>query len=136
MDLKTDARRDSVGAGGYRIRASVQTDDCQDKVRFDAAGWFTLASNRDIRDLHNKGYRGDPADALAYHADEKENNKAVQRLFRYLKVYRPRTIDRPPRIIGFEVIVNPADVFNWLNEHNPELAAALFDGIEPANRSC
>lgn len=134
MDRKTHARRESIGSGGYRIRAIATTDDQQYKARWDAEGWFLQAKDEHIVDLHADGYLGGLADALACFAQEQEGDKGLTKLFRYLTVWKPRTADRS--IIGFEVRVNVADVFHWLAAHRPNLAVVLFPDGEPEFKEC
>lgn len=134
MDQDTMDDRAKTGPGGYRIRAVVWSDDNQKRFRFDASGWFAKATDADIAELHAASYQNDPADALAYHAHEEERNKGIANLFRYLTVYKPRRPDLST--IGFEVRVNPADVYHWLNENRPDLCRALFPDGQPENVRC
>lgn len=122
-------------ASGYQIRAVAKTDDNQHRVRFDAAGWFAAASEADAVAMHAAGYRGADADAVAYLIHDADPKKSpLKRLFGYLNAYKPRTAAMA--IIGFEVVINPADVFRWLTDHRPALAAALFPGGAPESRRC
>lgn len=127
-------RRESVAASGYKIRATVRTDDFLKHARFDAAGWFDQATDDAIRELHEAGYRGEAADALAHFAHEQEDCKTVGGLFRYLTVYKPRRRDRG--IIGFEVAVNPFDVYYHLRDRRAALCLLLFPNGEPEFRTC
>jgi len=130
MDNTITEDRAKTGPGGYRVRAVIWSDDNQKRFRFDASGWFLQASDADIADLHAASYHNDPADALAYFAHE-AGNKGVANLFRYLTVHRPRRLDLT--IVGFEVRVNPADVFHFLNDTRPDLCRVLFpDGVPKA----
>lgn len=122
-------RRESIGAGGYRIRALAVSDDGQHKARWNAEGWFLQASDGDIAHLHASKYQGDAADTLAYFAQEQEGDKGITRMFKYLTVWRPKTLDG--MIVGFEATVNAADVFHWLAANRSEMAAALFPDGEP-----
>lgn len=132
-DTTTSGRRASVGAGGYKIRAKAKTDDGQHSARWDAAGWFAQAADDDIADLHAVGYKGDEADELAYYAHETEGNKGLATIFKYLSVYKPRTPNG--YIVGFEVVLNPLDVFNYLKTARPDLCRSLFRD-EPEFREC
>jgi hypothetical protein len=135
MDKTTASRRTATGSNGFQIRGLVWTDDQQRRCRFDAAGWFATAYNEDIAELHAADYRGAPADTLAYFAHEQERNKAIAVLFRYLTVYKPRN-RHTGSIIGFEVTLNPFDVYHYLKDKRPELCDALFPNGEPEFRTC
>ena len=98
------------------IRANVHTDDWHYDVDFDATAWFEQASDQEIIELADCGWRGDyPADAVAeFMAD---HNNQIQRLFDYLS-HDPRTGKDP---IGFECSVNEGDARAWLKEHRPQI---------------
>ena len=98
------------------IRANVHTDDRHYDVDFDATAWFEQASDQEIIELADCGWRGDyPADAVAeFMAD---HNNQIQRLFDYLS-HDPRTGKDP---IGFECSVNEGDARAWLKEHRPQI---------------
>jgi hypothetical protein len=113
------------------IHATIRTDDFLRRANFDALGWFERATDADVIDLHAARYSGDEADSLAYYAVEQEKQKGVKQLFGYLERFRPRTMDNPPRIIGFEVTVDRDDVRAWLKRNRAHLAAQLFPGTEP-----
>lgn len=114
---------------GYRIRAVVKSDDGQKSANFCAWTWFETLHNEDIVELHAARYRGENADACAYHAHEVEKNTGVAQVFAYLTTYKPRT----PRgaIVGFECVIRAADAYKYLAERRPQLVAELFPDGEP-----
>lgn len=136
MDSRTTGERGfpPVGSTGYRVRVRARTDDSQKAARFDGWGWFERATDDDVRDLHRQNYQGDAADALAHFAHEEEKNGGLAQLFGYLTRWNPRT--RSGDIVGFEVVVNPGDVYAYLAARRPHLAAELFPGGKPDHREC
>lgn len=91
------------------IEATVHSDDHQRQETFDATPWFLIATDTELRELHDCGWGGDyPADTVVDYMDGRDHG--VTRLFEYLHTHPGQ---------GFECHVNPVSAQAWLSAHRP-----------------
>jgi hypothetical protein len=100
----------------FSIPAEVHSDDHAAEASFDAAPWFRQASDQDIKDLIECGFRGDyPADEVAQWEANVTANEEVIEVFTYVCTRR-NVAD-----IGFECSVDEDAAFNWLRANRLNL---------------
>lgn len=86
-----------------RIPAEIRTDDGKRKAKFDAEPWFSQASETEIQDLIDIGFRGDyPADNVAWWTRDRDTR--VDRVLSYVEDTGQ----------GFEVVIDPDKAEAWL----------------------
>ena len=104
------------------IKAECWSDDRCVEVKFDATPWFEKASEKEILDLAQCGWRGDyPADAVAHFMADL--NDGVAEMFKYLEL-RARI-----EVIGFECSVNEAEAMVWLKANRPVLGTRILQEV-------
>lgn len=105
------------------IKAECHSDDRCIEVNFDATPWFEQASEKEILDLANCGWRGDyPSDAVAHFMADL--NDEVAEMFSYLGM-RAKI-----ETIGFECSVNSEDALIWLRANRPAYWTQILQAEE------
>ena len=103
-----------------RIAAEVHDDALFKRVDFDAAPWFTQATDADILALQQAGWSGDNmADEVAYYFDG--HNKEIVDLFALCRA--TQSTSNPQ---GFECSVDKDSAKVWLKQHRKGLWARLL----------
>lgn len=123
-----EAVREAGSGGGVRfplrlpvrhgaVLATVRTDDGLREAEFDASGYFEVASDDDLRELHSIGFRGDyAADNVAWHFDGEGGDEGVTAVLDY---------DQEVARCGFEVVVDPESAMTWIATNRAALHASL-----------
>jgi hypothetical protein len=111
----------TVAKRKVRIGAEVHSDDYHATADFDATPWFEQATDRQISDLADAGWRGDyPADVIAEWIHESSLDAGVDAVFDYIA-----TADLPKDYSGFEVSVDEDQARRWVAINRPELEESL-----------
>jgi len=102
----------------FEIPAECHSDDRCCEIEFNALSWFEQASDEDLQDLVDCGFRGDyPSDKVAiYYADYIEDIRAM---FQYIEI-RQRF-----HHIGFECSVDEESAMKWLCRNRPHLNLSI-----------
>jgi hypothetical protein len=95
-----------------KIKAECHSDDHKVEVPFDAIRWAKKASDKEISDLIQCGFRGDyPADEVAIF--EADHNEDVAFMFKYIGVVGG----------GFECSVDEDDLVAWIKKNRPQIVS-------------
>ena len=95
------------------IRAEVHSDDFVFEAKFDAEPFFQEASEQQIIDLADCGWRGDyPADDVARHVSAMEDYAEVAAVLDY-------TTRKDE--VGFECSVEKDDALKWIASNRPDI---------------
>ncbi|WP_411839819.1 hypothetical protein [Paracoccus sp. ME4] len=113
------------------VTAHAYSDDRRIEVTIDARPWLLAATPEILRRMDAIEWGGDyEADEIFHHA-ERAGCSEARRLADYLG-----TNPTMPNgdTVGFEVNMDPAEAYAWLEEHRPGLEAAIDAGTvhEPA----
>lgn len=97
------------------IQAEAHSDDQAISISFDAEPYFEQASDEDLKELVDYGFRGDyPADYVLLHFEEQEGHDA-SRLMAYVRASG----------LGFECRVDQPEALAWIRRRRPLLALLL-----------
>jgi len=97
------------------IKAECHTDDHVVSANFNACPWFERATDKDIVDLIDCGFRYDyPADAVAMGMAPFDNN--VKEMFNYLEKVG----------CGFECSVDADQAIKWIMQNRPQLTSIAY----------
>lgn len=102
------------------VTAHAYSDDRRIEVTIDARPWLLAATPKTLRHMDAIEWGGDyEADEIYHHADRAGCSEA-KRLSDYLA-----TNPTMPNgdTVGFEVQMDPAEAYAWLEEHRPDLSA-------------
>ncbi len=104
--------------GKTMIKAQAWSDCQQKRVEFDATLWAEQASDNDITELVQCGFRCDYAadNVVLFMAD---HDKKVAELFQFLDIVRRQPYNGDTN--GFECSVDEDDFRSWLKENKPTL---------------
>jgi len=105
------------------IRAEAWSDCQQLRVKFDATRWAEQASDEQLIELGECGFRGDyPADDVALFMADHDLQAAS--LFEFLQVVQTQPYSGDTN--GFECEVDADDLRLWLQENRPHLVEQVF----------
>lgn len=103
------------------IYAEVHSDDWVVDAEFDAVPWFEQATDNEITNLADIGWRGDyAADAVAEHFDGIHGD--VTFVMRYVA-----SVKHGRGNIGFECSVDAEEAMTWLEVNRPGLYKVLAE---------
>jgi hypothetical protein len=115
-------RRLAHAASGPPVKAECHTDDHKYEVDFDAAPYFTAATDEEIRALARADWcSSSESDAVAEFCAE--GQERLEQLFDYLS-HAP-TMPLSDDHVGFECTVDEQDAIAWLKANRPALADEL-----------
>lgn len=101
----------------FIIPAEVHSDDLAFSAAFDALPWFLIASNEEILNLHECGYRGDYAADVVASEFPKPMPKELEVFWTCFDARKCAPKDQE----GFEVSVDAYKARAWIIENRPDL---------------
>jgi hypothetical protein len=119
---RTDRRRSSRDREAHVIRATCHTADDALTVEFDATPWFQEADPESIVHVTAQGWSGERiADAL----EKRPGYERLHALIDYATNRLGEESLEDPTWPVFECVVNGPEAMVWLDEHRPDVAAAV-----------
>lgn len=108
---------------GPEVAANFWTDDRAFEVSFDARAYLQQASDADLRSILEVDCSGDySTDAVAEHMRDENLQEDIVQAFNYLSARNQNRRDT----IGFEVELDKASFYRWLDEQRPQVLAGYL----------